>query len=353
MPTHFGITQRRYKAALKSRLCGVPNSDYEGLSHFTSEETAQFNHQACHVCEHLPALYRQPTTKLLYCGRNGKCRVNEALLSTQRSAQGPPKEQTPAARLANSRQLHVGIPLHRSTLHGVPVLSRGYEYKTIRLFQTLFSKDELEQLHFKSDVFIQDPSLVHLKDKFKSPTVCTTNEFIHDVDHSLSLDTPGSKALFNRLFAFFQVPGDNSLSSTVYIETKSLRRELQFNHNSLDRCISKARAASTAHNATYLFLDWSETSVTLLRVNAANRLEALGVANLFIPFDAQGDQGEVNRRLNIHRKACCCLTSNDCKRAVAQMEYFCPTAEPVFLQNEAPVYLEDVTVEDNFLIRFK
>lgn len=350
----FGLSQRRYKVALKSKLGGVPNSDWLGLSQFKSEDTAPFNHQPCHVCQHLRALYRQPTTKLLYCGRNGKCRVNEALLSLHRSARGPPKEQTPEAKLANSRQIHTGIPLHKSSLYDVPVLSRGYEYKTIRLFQMLFSEAELAQLQFKSDVFIQDTSLVHLKGKLKAPTVCTTNEFIHDVDHSVSLASPSSKALFNRLFSFFQVPGVQPLSSTVYIETKSLRRELQFNNNSLDRCIAKANAASTAHNATYLFLDWSETSVTILRVNAANKLEALGVAVVFIPSDVQGDPGEVNRRLNIHRKACRCLTSNGYnKRPVAQMEYFSPTTDPIFLQNEPPVYLENVTVRDNFLISFK
>lgn len=228
-----------------------------------------------------------------------------------------PRVYTPRMRLAKQRQL-VGTTLHPVHWDNTPnyprdcsprFYVRGYEDKTITLFQHLFTAKQL--LDFKSDLFTTDESLLIFKDLFKSPTVCKNDRHIHDLDHWLMCDSDESLVLLQSLFNFFHVQPSklaevrvNKPGFELALETKSLRREL-LHEGTFDNAIAKAIGACRNNSSLrYFFINWTETSATLLFVNRDAKLEALGSSIIFIPGVAPEDaKVDLQRRQNLHRRA--------------------------------------------------
>ena len=232
-----------------------------------------------------------------------------------------PRVYTPRMRLAKQRQL-VGTTLHPVHWDNTPnyprdcsprFYVRGYEDKTITLFQHLFTAKELQILDFKSDLFTIEETLLQIKDLFKSPTVCKDDRYIHYLDHWLMCDSDESLVLLKRLFNFFQVSPSkltelnvNKPGFELALETKSLRREL-LHEGTLDNAIAKAIGACTNNSSLrYFFINCTETSATLLGVNGDAKLEALGSSIIFIPAITTAPEDakvDLQRRQNLHRRA--------------------------------------------------
>lgn len=309
----FGVTSTKFRKALKRRQQSsnrlAADKTWLAICSFTNADTSRLGNRRCDVCKELPAVYQNANTKVFICSKSGQCTLKRSSSAHARPSKVAPV-YTPAMRLEKRRQL-AGTSLHQVHLHDEPFFVRGYEDKSITLFQMLFTDTELSILEFKADLFTTDSNKLLYKDMWKSPTVCMGSDRAHDLDHWLRCRSNYSVTLIQRLFNFFQVSPSQMTKLRIgkppfeiAFETKSLRRELR-HESSLNSAISKAVGACSENpNLHYFFLNWTETSVTLLYVNQDNKLQVLGSSIIFlpgiVPVDAKWD---LKRRQNLHRRA--------------------------------------------------